>query len=399
MNKLAIIGIPIYKKQLNELEKISLQQVCKILYKYPIVFIAADSLDFDYGIEYHRFRVERFPEKYFQNTSSYSQLLLSEMFYQRFLKYKFLLIYQLDAFVFSDQLEKFCLMNYDYIGAPMGYVSHMKKWEGWIGNGGFSLRKINTIIRLLKDTKDMLNKYEEKNLWKRLEDQFFSFCGRNRICNFKSAPVKDALRFSFDSDAKRCYYRNHKELPFGCHAWYKNDYEFYLQFIKNYGYRLDEYIFTGTADKKERKYWAREYLFQRYIKRHEKRLYVRQELEETFGINSKYLIFGSGKIGKECLAVLSKEEIEIIGFWDNDKNKWSTEASKIKIKKPMAKKLLENSIKILIAVSPFNNDIAGNEIVNQLIGLGYVEEYDFIKFTDIKKNVLSRYYNNVCSVN
>lgn len=45
--------------------------------------------------------------------------MLEADFYRRFGKYKYMLIYQLDAFVFSDKLLDFCEMGYDYIGAPV----------------------------------------------------------------------------------------------------------------------------------------------------------------------------------------------------------------------------------------------------------------------------------------
>ena len=39
--------------------------------------------------------------------------------YSRFEKYEYMLIYQLDAFVFSDRLMEFVEAGYDYIGAPL----------------------------------------------------------------------------------------------------------------------------------------------------------------------------------------------------------------------------------------------------------------------------------------
>ena len=36
-----------------------------------------------------------------------------------FLEYQYMLIYQLDAFVFEDKLDYFCELGYDYIGIPV----------------------------------------------------------------------------------------------------------------------------------------------------------------------------------------------------------------------------------------------------------------------------------------
>lgn len=71
----------------------------KILGCYEIVFIAPQSLAFNYGRDY---KIERFPNEYFQNVNGYSWLLLLIDFYSRFIRYDYLLIYQLVAFVFSN---------------------------------------------------------------------------------------------------------------------------------------------------------------------------------------------------------------------------------------------------------------------------------------------------------
>ena len=44
-----VIVVPIYKKQLSDLEKISLTQLQRVLGDYPRVFQAPESLEFDYG--------------------------------------------------------------------------------------------------------------------------------------------------------------------------------------------------------------------------------------------------------------------------------------------------------------------------------------------------------------
>jgi hypothetical protein len=63
-----------------------------------------------------------------------------------------MLIYQLDAWVFKDDLMKWCNKGYDYIGAPWfedfgSYEKGKKLWR--VGNGGFSLRKIKYFCKVL----------------------------------------------------------------------------------------------------------------------------------------------------------------------------------------------------------------------------------------------------------
>ena len=95
----------------------------RVLSDYPKVFQAPESLEFDYGSLSAGFSVERFPDECFTGVYAYSQLMLEKDFYKR------LLIHQLDAFVFSDELLEFCKMGYDYIRAPVLSLA-------CIGNGG-----------------------------------------------------------------------------------------------------------------------------------------------------------------------------------------------------------------------------------------------------------------------
>ena len=115
-----IIVVPIYRSELRETERVSLLQLQKVLGNYPRVFLAPASLSFDFGALGRGFGVERFDDAYFDGLSGYSCLMLSDEFYARFADYQYVLIYQLDAFVFQDTLRAFCALGYDYIGAPVG---------------------------------------------------------------------------------------------------------------------------------------------------------------------------------------------------------------------------------------------------------------------------------------
>ena len=108
----AIVTIPVYKPKYSEYEKISLIQCCKILNKHLFSFICPNDLDINnyekilkqYKINY---QIERFPPEYFTSVEKYSELLLDSTFYRRFSHYEYILTYQLDAFVFRDELEYF----------------------------------------------------------------------------------------------------------------------------------------------------------------------------------------------------------------------------------------------------------------------------------------------------
>ena len=67
--KVAVV-IPVYKEELNDLEKISLAQARKILGKYPFVFVAPEGKIFSYFESGDI--VVQFPPQFFQSTKTYS---------------------------------------------------------------------------------------------------------------------------------------------------------------------------------------------------------------------------------------------------------------------------------------------------------------------------------------
>lgn len=89
---------------------------------------------FDYD-----FSMLRVNDMYFKNTRTYSWLCEDYRMYDMLSEYKYMLIYQNDAWCFSNELERFIEADYDYYGGP---------WKGGlvhgydsVGNGGCSMRK------------------------------------------------------------------------------------------------------------------------------------------------------------------------------------------------------------------------------------------------------------------
>ena len=149
-----VIAIPCYRKGLDREEKASLLQCSKVFgSKYDIVFCIPEDLDCSTYLDIvPHAQVKRFDNKFFSSVSTYSWLLLTPDFYLRFYEYEYMLIYQLDAWVFRDELEEWCKKGYDYIGAP--FVLKSGDVESVIvGNGGFSLRRISAVLRVLQNPK------------------------------------------------------------------------------------------------------------------------------------------------------------------------------------------------------------------------------------------------------
>ena len=235
MPKVAVV-IPIYKEELDDLEKISLTQVRKVLKNYPIIFIAPEGKNFSY-LEPGEMLVQFHPQ-YFQSGRTYSNLLMSPFFYEPFSVFEYMLIYQRDAFVFYDALEDFCRFGYDYIGAawPVSWGKATPDKTLRVGNGGFSLRKVAACHRLLTET----SRWPTWNntLASTSEDSFFALCGANKDLDFQTAPVEVADLFSMEHYPDRCLRRLKDGLPFGCHGWSRLSADFYVELLAQFGYDL-----------------------------------------------------------------------------------------------------------------------------------------------------------------
>ncbi len=235
----AAVVIPIYKPfraDLTWYEKISLERCIKILGHHPIIFVAPDDRDFDYLPTEINYTIETFDSIYFSNIHGYNALMLRPDFYERFQQFEYILICQLDAFVFSDRLEEFCRLGYDYIGAPwqLGVAKALNQYL-WVGNGGFCLRRVRACIDLLKSNAALIDSMQTA------EDVVFSYIGTTKPDEFRLAPIRTASQFSVEYLPERYYRRTEKKLPFGCHGWHKLSANFYARVIEACGCDLKPY--------------------------------------------------------------------------------------------------------------------------------------------------------------
>jgi hypothetical protein len=272
----AAVVVPLYRPGLDATETIALTQCCRVLGRHGIVFVAPENLEAgpacsiaeEAGVSP---RIERFAARWFRSTGTYNALLLSKPFYERFAGYEHILIHQLDAFVFSDALERFCALGYDYIGAP--WLHHSAAGRR-VGNGGFSLRKVSTALRVLAlpasrvpgrlalawrrhaplrstvtgffERGRRLDRLMQSDVYMPLalahlmyvnEDGFW---GQNcdKLPFFATAPYSDAVAFAFERDPETALANNAGKLPFGCHAWPLTP-DFWRPHINRCGYAWD----------------------------------------------------------------------------------------------------------------------------------------------------------------
>ena len=309
----AAVVIPIYKPfraDLEWYERISLERCLKVLGHHPLIFIAPEGREFDYLPSGST--VETFDPRYFKSRNGYNALMLNPYFYERLLDYEYILIYQLDAFVFSDRLEEFCRLGYDYIGAPwiLGAGRQKKQFlivddKGFftVGNGGFSLRNAKACADILK------NNIKTVRTMNVTEDFIFAYLGQKYPQQFKVAPILTASRFSCERLAERYCRKNENVLPFGCHGWNRNSAKFYIRVFEEFGYDLAPHKHLLKSD---------DLLGKKVILLHEHAKRLRIRLNKGYSMikylpsNEQFYVFAINSAAAPLLQKLYDEGLQII---------------------------------------------------------------------------------------
>jgi hypothetical protein len=263
--KLVAVVTPVYRLPQASHEEISLKHLRHYLGKFDKYIVAPEKL----SVSWPDFRIQYFQDMFFSDISGYSKLLLAKQFYQTFIEYEYILIYQLDCLVFSHDLEYWCGKRWDYAGAPW-FRDHENNPSGgfWtVGNGGLSLRNVSSALAVLESkalfddpvergkktryfqrsprlramackVKTFLHRQGFRNTidWylKELnkqpdfhEDRFWALDAKRFLPQFRIPSPEEAVGFSFECAPQYCFKANSERLPFGCHAWTKWDREFW----------------------------------------------------------------------------------------------------------------------------------------------------------------------------
>jgi hypothetical protein len=262
------IVVPLSNRQnLTREEDISLRHLIHFLGKYDKYLVAPKGLK----VRYPDFGIKRFDDRFFGSAKANTKMMLSPKFYKAFSEYKYILIYHLDSLVFSDQLMEWCKTDLDYIGPPW-LKCEDSPWVKVprVGNGGFSLRKVESFLRVIDSRRysvdpdkywkdfctskpryiqylNLPRKYLKRlrifnsARWelfrwnmsrnRRNEDHFWSEEVIKYYPEFKIASFETGLRFAFEVAPRLCFELNNHTLPFGCHAWYRYDRDFWGPYL------------------------------------------------------------------------------------------------------------------------------------------------------------------------
>lgn len=251
--KSCVVAFPLYQTP-NALELAFLENGMRLTEGYKQVIVAPEGLAINSSFgQLEKLEVKRFAKHYFQGISGYNQLLLSTNFYHTFKQFDYLLIHQADVFLFKNELAAWCEKDYDYIGAPWfrpdklnlkgtaKLLNEVKLFfkknkvfasrHNRTGNGGFTLRKVETAVKVLATVDpSLLRRYTHQQGDAFNEDIFWSLVAPT-LTDFKIPDWPEAMQFAVEFNPAIAYqYLNH-QLPFGCHAPLKHDPQFWAQFI------------------------------------------------------------------------------------------------------------------------------------------------------------------------
>lgn len=238
------VVVPLYTTSLADRDLRSFLNNAEVLARYPMVLLAPEGLDISaISALAPQAEVMRVSKNWLgaNGIAGYNDMMMSKSFYQLFADCDYILICQTDAWIFRDELEQWCDGGYDYIGAPWPkrrryYLPIIRQFL-WlrrklfrrngrvlrqdyfnkIGNGGLSLRRIESFIAACNTYADRIDFFKSHNGSKYNEDWFWALVPTT----FRYPTFDKALGFSFDIRPQMCYKLSKHKLPFGCHGWFK----------------------------------------------------------------------------------------------------------------------------------------------------------------------------------
>lgn len=286
MKRSCVVVIPIYTLVLTCSEKAALLHCVEQLIHYDIFFLHKQSISAASIFKAIPLSEEQsrsclsgpIADHWLMTVRTYSSLLFQGWFYRMFEEWDYMLIFQQDAWLLGGEEELAGWINkgYTYIGAPWtGHLGPDTPDTG-VGNGGFSLRHIDAMIRICESAR---SKYSPVFRWRRLAYRMtlfrryhlfpssqwpLIFCKRlvvfiamsfgwhNTLIYFARivgtqedhlislfAPLvypwmrvpsmAEAAAFSVETNPRQTCAHYQVKRPLGCHAWAKHNREFWLE--------------------------------------------------------------------------------------------------------------------------------------------------------------------------
>lgn len=276
-----LVLVPAYSAAPSAWELHALRNNLAVLRRWPVALLAPE--DFDASAYYDvaarqgaKLGLVGFPAQCFRSVPDYNRLCLSLELYERVRAYDYVLIMQLDAWLFCDEVGEWLAKGYDYVGAPVyaGVDGCERPHLAGVGNGGLSLRRVawcRTVVeslcgsgiwltprgaveyqtnrwfwdgggarrawhyavraaKMMFGWRNTRRYWQQHSLWD--EDQVLSFLAARAYGLQPRLPsATEAATFAFDKEA-RCLFALTGRLPMGCHAFRRYEWaEFWTHHI------------------------------------------------------------------------------------------------------------------------------------------------------------------------
>jgi Uncharacterised nucleotidyltransferase/Protein of unknown function (DUF5672) len=235
------IVLPIYRPRLDGEVLANVDRAIALLQHGDWYLVAPMSLETSFYEKRYGKTIVRFPDAWQDSRHNYSRLLLTDEFYATFAQYEYMLVVQDDVYVLRDDLAYWQARRFDYIGAPwptgLEHVLNMSRKPGihghlvtaYVGNGGFSLRRIAACRQLLAE-------FAEEAAWFRMhrwnEDVFFASFGQFSQ-QFTLPSLRVAAAFAWEARLPRMHALCEGQLPMAIHAYDKHDPDFFARTIRH----------------------------------------------------------------------------------------------------------------------------------------------------------------------
>jgi hypothetical protein len=180
-----------------------------------------------------------FPDDLFTSKRSAQLLYMSPDFFEKFKDYEYILLCELDAYIFHDRVEPFIQGDYDYIGAPWLDKEWLKLSSHWyaklplhwvfreqVGNGGLSLWRVEVFLKASRQLQPLIRRIRWLS-----HDIFWSQIASKLGVRIRRPTANVAARFAVETQPKKCFLLNGGELPLGVHGWDRYDWDFWREKI------------------------------------------------------------------------------------------------------------------------------------------------------------------------
>ena len=135
-----VVCIPIHTSKLSKYEVISIKSHLSKLKSHDVFVLVPKSKKIEIisvletnNIPQSSYKIHQVKDYCLRNADNFQLLMLTRNFYLFYKQYSHILIAQIDAYTFSDELIKWCKTGFDYIGAPC--FAYEKYWEYRVKEG------------------------------------------------------------------------------------------------------------------------------------------------------------------------------------------------------------------------------------------------------------------------